>query len=86
MPRRAQDRPCIVIDKPSGDALGIGHYEERPRAGVLVRGAAATLFRNRRRALRAIQRSTRYAEANDLPWRTEDYVIVNVDLEPSSRG
>lgn len=75
MPERAQ--PCIVVDE-DRIPLQLGHYNDTPRAGVLVSGNEVTVFQNRRQARRAIERTRRYAERDQLPWGAERFRVWNV--------
>ena len=54
----------------------LGHYDDTPRGGVLVKGDSVTCFNNYSRAWRAVQRTKNYAKRNKLPWKTYSLKIL----------
>ena len=76
-------RPCsawVVADEEKRPLM-LGHYNDTPRAGVLVAGDTATGFRNMRQAKRAIERSANYAKRENLKWWCPDrWTITRVDI------
>jgi hypothetical protein len=67
----------VVVDD-QGSAMQIGDYGDGPRGGVLLSGAAATLFKSRGAAQNAIERSREYSEKHRLTWRTYRYRIFRL--------
>ena len=63
--------------------------ESDPQRGVLFfwsRTRGATLFRLRRDALKAIDRTMEYAAARDIGWRREEYRLVKLVEQRKARG
>lgn len=58
----------VVLNR-DGKPMRLFRYsDDDTPGGVLVTGDEGHLFRHRYTAKRAIERTRRYAEANDLPW------------------
>ena len=64
--------------------MEIGHYNETPRGGVLVKGDVVTLFKSAAAARRAIERTKEYEGANRLRWDTWRLQTVRVVLHAAS--
>lgn len=68
----------IVVEGDSGQVLG--HYDDTPRAGILVTaGNSATVFGDKRTAQRAIDRTNLYADEKRMPWGTRSFRIVRLE-------
>lgn len=77
-----KDQPCIVV---GGNApMQLEAYPDNPTK-VLCYGDSVTVFRNRRQARRAIERSRKYAVAHGFPWIMvrEPYNVYIYNVVPS---
>lgn len=72
-------RYIVVGDR---GALQVSHYNDTPKASVLIHGDTASMFRSYSTAARAIQRTKKYESAKRFTWNTWKLKVVRLEEYP----